>query len=89
MKTYKELVDKLFDIIIEKDRENLSKKEFISRQLKLHDIRLKLLAFLGRKEGNFIIVYSKEGIELTMNGHSSKTYKCEISEDLETVKWRS
>lgn len=88
MEMFKNLISSLFENTIKKYSTSLSKKEFISKQLRLYDIRLKLLAFLGRKEGNFTIVDLTEGIELTLKRpHSSKHYYCEISNNLENIKW--
>lgn len=87
MEIFKLLISKLFDNLIDEIRETNNKKEFISKQLKLHDTRLKLLSFLGRREGSFTVVYPKEGIELTIKRHSSKSYIYEITENLDN-KWR-
>jgi hypothetical protein len=88
MELVKSLISELLNNTLNREKPKLDRKQFITKQIKLYGIKIKLLAFLGRKEGNFIIVDSIEGIELTIKKHSSKKiYLCELGSDLDNIKW--
>lgn len=66
MLVFKKIITAIIQTKVEEYSRILEHREFISRQLRVLDMELKLLAFLGRKsQSNFKIIFPSESIEIS------------------------
>lgn len=83
----KKIIDTVFDTKIEEFSKILSPREFISKQLKMLDTKLKLKSFIKRKETfSFVISFPSENITLKAGKFSGKEYTLTVSENFENFK---
>lgn len=66
MLVFKKIITAIIQTKVEEYSRILEHREFISRQLRVLDMELRLLAFLGRKsQSNFKIIFPSESIEIS------------------------
>jgi len=88
METLKPLVREIFRQKLKEFSQTLPKREFISKQVSVIDTRIRLLSFLGRKEGNIeLVIEGDEEIVINISRHSSKTIRVVLLNDFEKFKW--
>lgn len=83
MERIKKIIETLFNDKIMESSKTLQRREFISKQIKLLEVKLKLLSFLGKKNvDSFQLSIPTENLKITY-GHSSKGYIIILSENFE------